>query len=358
MFDALKGKKERAEEIKHLLADPKVISDQNEFRRLARELSSLMPIVAKYEEHELISGEIDKLEHILKDKAADPELVHMAKSELAEVKEKKDVLAHELEEMMIEEDPDADKSVIVEIRAGTGGLEASLFAADLFRMYSRYAVLNNWKVDVMNTSDSEAGGFKEIIFAVEGRGVFRRLKYEGGVHRVQRVPTTEASGRIHTSTATVAIMPEAEEVDVDVKLEDLKIDVYRSSGHGGQSVNTTDSAVRMTHIPTGIIVTCQDERSQLKNKMKAMKVLRARILEKRKHEKDSKTASERKSQVGSGDRSEKIRTYNYPDRRITDHRIGFTVHNLENVLQGDLDEMISALTAADRKEALGKLKVK
>jgi peptide chain release factor 1 len=254
--------------------------------------------------------------------------------------------------MLIEADPDASRDIIMEIRAGTGGLEASLFAAQLFRMYSKYAQNNGWKVDVMNTSPSEAGGVKEIIFAVEGEGAYRKLKYESGTHRVQRVPVTEASGRIHTSAVTVAVLPEVEEVEVRIEPKDLKIDVYRATGHGGQGVNTTDSAVRITHLPTGIVVTCQDERSQLKNKDKAMKVLRARIMEKFKQEQVAKIAKDRKNQVGTGDRSEKIRTYNFPDRRITDHRINLTVYRLENMLEGELDEIISALILADKKAKL------
>jgi peptide chain release factor 1 len=259
---------------------------------------------------------------------------------------------------LIDEDPDADRDTIMEIRAGTGGLEASLFAAELFRMYSKYAQKNSWQIDIMNTSPSEAGGVKEIIFSVEGQGVYRKLKYESGTHRVQRVPVTEASGRIHTSAVTVAVLPEAEEIDVDIDPKDLRIDVFRAGGHGGQSVNKTDSAVRITHIPTNIVVSCQDERSQLKNKIKAMKVLRSRLFEKARQEQIEKITQDRRSQVGSGDRSEKIRTYNFPDRRVTDHRIGLTLHSLESVLNGELEEIISALALADRKVKLQKINEK
>ena len=272
----------------------------------------------------------------------------MAKEELLGLKKKRPGLEKGIEELLLEDDPDADKNIIVEIRAGTGGQEASLFAADLFRMYSKYAAAQGWKAEMLSSSLSEAGGFKEVVFGVDGNGVYRKMKFESGVHRVQRVPVTEASGRIHTSTVSVAVLPEAEEVDIKIDSKDLKVDVFRSSGAGGQSVNTADSAVRITHIPTGIVVQCQDERSQLKNKNKAMKVLRARIMDKAVTEQQQKIAKERKTQIGTGERSEKIRTYNYPDRRITDHRIGFTVHNLENVLEGDLEEVIMALLKQEK----------
>jgi len=257
-------------------------------------------------------------------------------------------LEREIEDLLLEDDPDADKNIIIEIRAGTGGQEASLFAADLFRMYSKYAAGQGWSVETLSSSVSEAGGFKEIVFGVNGNGVYRKMKFESGVHRVQRVPVTEASGRIHTSTVSVAVLPEAEDVDIKIDPKDLRVDVFRSSGAGGQSVNTADSAVRITHIPSGIVVQCQDERSQLKNKNKAMKVLRARLLDKAVTEQHDKIARERKTQIGTGERSEKIRTYNYPDRRITDHRIGLTVHNLENVLEGDLEEIIMELLKQEK----------
>ena len=254
--------------------------------------------------------------------------------------------------MLIEDDPDANRNIIVEIRAGTGGLEASLFASDLFKMYTKYAQKSGWKVDVMNTSESDAGGVKEVIFSIEGNGVYRKMKFESGTHRVQRVPTTEAQGRIHTSAVTVAVLPEAEEVDIKIDPNDIRVDVYRASGCGGQGVNTTDSAVRITHIPTDLVVTCQDERSQLKNKRKAMKVLRSRLFDHIRQQHMDKISSARKTQVGSGDRSEKIRTYNFPDRRVTDHRINLTLHKLEAVLEGDIDDIISELLLADKKAKL------
>ena len=257
--------------------------------------------------------------------------------------------------MLLGEDPDAARNGVVEIRAGTGGLEASLFAADLYRMYTRYAAARGWAVELLSSSASEAGGFKEVVFGVSGEGVYRQLQFERGVHRVQRVPATEAAGRIHTSTATVAVMPEADEVDVAINPQDLKIDVFRSSGAGGQSVNTTDSAVRITHLPTGLVVSCQDERSQLKNKMKGMKILRTRLLDLARQQQAARTAQDRRSQIGTGDRSEKIRTYNFPDRRITDHRIGFTTHRLMEALDGDLKELVDALLAADRQARLARL---
>jgi len=354
MLESLDTKKKRAKELEGLLSDADVLKDRQQYQKYAKELSGLMPILKKYDIYLDTEDEIKKTEAMLKEKH-DSEFVDLARAEVAELKDKLKSLKSELEEMQIEEDPDADRDIIMEIRAGTGGQEASLFAADLFRMYTKYAQKNNWKVDLMNTSASEASGIKEVVFSVEGQGgVFRKLKYESGVHRVQRVPATEASGRIHTSAVTVAVLPEAEEVDVKIDPKDLRVDVFRSSGNGGQSVNTTDSAVRITHIPTDIVVTCQDERSQLKNKIKAMKVLRSRILDKARHDYMSKISQDRKNQVGSGDRSEKIRTYNFPDRRVTDHRIGLTLHKLEAILNGELDEVISALVLAEKKVKLGK----
>jgi peptide chain release factor 1 len=273
----------------------------------------------------------------------------MAEKEIEELEKRQNQLQVELEEMMLEEDPDADRGVIMEIRAGTGGAEASLFAGDLFRMYSKYAAKNNWKVEIMDGHTAEAGGFKEVIFAVKGQGVYRKFKYEKGAHRVQRVPATEASGRIHTSAVTVAVLAEAEDVDVQINPQDLRIDVFRASGAGGQGVNKIESAVRITHISSGMVVTCQDERSQSKNKEKAMRVLRARLLEHIRKEHEDKIAKDRRIQVGSGDRSEKIRTYNFPDRRVTDHRIGFTTHDLPNVMEGEMDKILNALIEAERK---------
>lgn len=352
MFEALETRLKRYEELEKMVTDPKVIGDSSAYQRHTKELASLRNIVSKYREYKKVDAEIGELEDLLKkrsqDAPADAELAEMAKEELLGLKKKRPELEKEIEELLLEDDPDADKNIIVEIRAGTGGQEASLFAADLFRMYSKYAASQGWKSEMLSSSISEAGGFKEVVFGIDGNGVYRKMKFESGVHRVQRVPVTEASGRIHTSTVSVAVLPEAEEVDIKIDPKDLKVDVFRSSGAGGQSVNTADSAVRITHIPTGIVVQCQDERSQLKNKNKAMKVLRARIMDKAVTEQQQKIARERKTQIGTGERSEKIRTYNYPDRRITDHRIAFTVHNLENVLEGDLEEIVMALLKQEK----------
>lgn len=348
MFEALETRLKRYEELENLIADPKVISDSASYQRYTKELASLKEIVGKYREYKKADGDIRDLEELLKKKAQEADFVELAKDELLELKKKKEGSEKAVEELLLEDDVDADKNIIMEIRAGTGGLEASLFAADLYRMYSKYAGRQGWKVEILSSSPSEAGGFKEVVFGIEGTGVYKRLKYESGVHRVQRVPVTEASGRIHTSTISVAVLPEAEEVDIKIDPKDLRIDVFRSSGAGGQSVNTADSAVRITHIPTGVVVQCQDERSQLKNKNKGMKVLRARLLDKAISARHEKIAKERKTQIGTGERSEKIRTYNYPDRRITDHRIGLTIHNLENVLEGELDDIVMGLLKAEK----------
>ncbi len=352
MFEKLDSLLKKYEEIQHLLAEHEVVSDLDKCQRLAKELSSLEDPVKKYKEYKKILAEIDDVRKLLK-KESHSELIEMAKKEAEELESRKKMLVLKLEEVVLEEDVDAARDVIVEIRAGTGGAEASLFAGDLFRMYSKYAARCGWKVDIMDSHVAEAGGFKEIIFSVKGKNVYKRLKYEKGVHRVQRVPVTESSGRIHTSAVTVAVLPEAEDVDVKINLQDLNIDTYRSSGAGGQHVNVTDSAVRITHLPTGIVVQCQNERSQHKNKAAAMKVLKARILEGLRRQQQQKTASNRKSQVGSGDRSEKIRTYNFPDRRVTDHRIGFTIHKLDRVMEGEIDEVIEALVQAEKKLKLG-----
>ena len=356
MYEALESKLRRYEELERLIADPKVISDMAVYQRYTKELSSLKDLVDKYREYKKLNVEISQLEELSAKKAEEQELVEMAKQELAELKNKKATLEKVLEELLLEEEPDANKNIIVEIRAGTGGLEASLFAADLFRMYTKYAAKQGWVVETLGLSPSEAGGFKEVVFGIDGAGVYRKMKYESGVHRVQRVPLTEASGRIHTSTVSVAVLPEAEEVDVKIDSKDLRIDVFRSSGPGGQSVNTADSAVRVTHIPTGIVVSCQDERSQLKNKMKALKVLRARLLDKAKTEQHEKIAKERKTQIGTGERSEKIRTYNYPDKRVTDHRLGLTLHKLEDILEGDLEDIILLLLKAEKELRLKGIK--
>lgn len=348
MFEKLEEKLKRFEELQGLVADPKVISNPATYKKYAKELSSLQKIASRYNEYKKIDDEISSLEKVAKEKHEE-EFLKLANEELELLLVKKKTLIGELEGLLAFKDEDADKDIIMEIRQGTGGVEAALFAQGLFRMYSKYAVKRNWRVEIMSTSLTEKGGFKEVIFSVSGQGVYGRLKYESGTHRVQRVPITESSGRIHTSAATVAVLPEAEEVDVEIKPQDLKIDVFRASGKGGQHVNVTDSAVRITHVPTGLVVSCQDERSQHKNKAKALRVLRARLLDKIKREQQSKISRDRKTQVGSGDRSEKIRTYNFPGRRVTDHRIGFTVHKLEAVLNGSLDEVIDALVGADRK---------
>ena len=348
MFEVLEARLRRYEELEKLITDPKVIADSSAYQRNTKELASLRNIVSKYREYKKIDAEINELEELLKKKSSEAEFAEMAKDELVGLKKRRQDLEKKIEELLLENDPDADKNTIIEIRAGTGGQEASLFAADLFRMYSRYAASQGWKVEMLSSSLSEAGGFKEVVFGIDGSGVYGKMKFESGVHRVQRVPVTEASGRIHTSTISVAVLPEVEDVDIKIDPKDLRVDVFRSSGAGGQSVNTADSAVRITHIPTGIVVQCQDERSQLKNKNKAMKVLRARIMDKAVTEQQQKIAKERKTQIGTGERSEKIRTYNYPNRRITDHRIGLTVHNLESVLEGDLEEVIMALLKQEK----------
>jgi len=340
--------KKQKEELNVSLSDPKVISNNNEYKRCAKELARISPIVNKYEQYLKMKDQAEQAEVLLEEEK-DVELSQMAKSELEQLEEQMSALLKELENILIEDDPEGSRDAIMEIRAGTGGLEASLFAADLYRMYSKFASRRGWKTEVMSSNQSEAGGFKEVIFSVEGENVYKMLKYESGIHRVQRVPTTEASGRIHTSAVSVAVLPEAEEVDIQIDPKDLKIDVFRATGPGGQGVNTTDSAVRITYLPTNTVVSCQDERSQLKNKSKAMKVLRARLLDEAKRTQKEQRAQARKTQVGTGDRSEKIRTYNFPQRRITDHRIGFTVHKLEAVLEGDLDDIVKALLEADRK---------
>lgn len=354
MIESLENKKKRSEELKVLLSDENVLKDRAIYQRYAKELASMSDMVEKYDLYMSYEKEKASLNVMLRDKH-ESDFIELAKAEVEEIEIKQKKIKSELENLLIEDDPDASRNIIMEIRAGTGGLEASLFAADLFRMYAKYAQDNGWKVDVMNTSSSEAGGIKEIIFSIEGHNIFKKLKYESGTHRVQRVPSTEAQGRIHTSAVTVAVLPEAEEVDIKIDPKDIRVDVYRSSGCGGQSVNTTDSAVRITHISTDIIATCQDERSQLKNKVKAMKILRSRLFEKYRQDQKDKITQQRRSQVGSGDRSQKIRTYNFPDRRVTDHRIGFTLHKLEAILQGNLDEMINALIDADRKKKLENL---
>ena len=351
MFDKLKSVEKRYDDLNQLLSDPKVISQQSEFQKYAREQSELSPIVNKFQELQKINRQLEENKKIL-DEEQDPEVVEMAREDVADLETQKQEAEGALKLLLLPKDPRDERNVIVEIRAGTGGDEAALFSNDLFRMYSRYAEEKKWDVEILSSNLTGKGGFKEVIFNISGKGVYSKLKYEGGTHRVQRVPDTESQGRIHTSAVTVAVMPEVEDVDIKVNPADIKIDVYRSSGPGGQSVNTTDSAVRLTYIPTGMIVTCQDEKSQHKNREKAMKVLRARLYDEEQRKQQESMASERKQQVGSGDRSERIRTYNYPQERVTDHRIGLTLHKLSFMMEGDLNELLDALTLHFQTQAL------
>src|ERR671935_3191634 len=354
LFDKLRQIEERSQEIARVLADPAVVRQPAEYARLRKEHADTLDIVDKFTEYRDVLKRLGEARHILAE-GGDRELAELAQAEIDELSARQTGLEEELKKLVLPKDPNDDKNVFVEIRAGAGGDEAALFAADLARMYTKYAEAHRWKVEVMDSSPTGVGGLKEVIFFVQGRGAWSRLKFERGVHRVQRVPVTEASGRIHTSTVTVAVLPEAEDVDVRVEEKDLRVDVYRSSGPGGQGVNTTDSAVRITHIPTGLVVTCQDERSQIKNRAKAMRVLKARLLERAQEEQQAAIAADRRSQVGTGERSERIRTYNFAQNRVTDHRIGLTLHRLPAVLEGDLDELVSALTAAEQAERLQKV---
>ena len=354
MFDKLEDLEERLAIVLEELNDPDVTADQGRFRSLMKEQNELTPIVEAYRQHKGEKQNIqDSLEMI--EQETDDEMKELAREELAESKEKAAALEEQIRILLIPKDPNDEKNVIVEIRAGAGGDEAALFAAELYRMYRNYADSNHWKTEMISLNENGIGGFKEAVFMISGNGAYSRLKYESGVHRVQRIPVTESGGRIHTSTATVAIMPEAEEVDVDLDLNDCRFDVFRASGNGGQCVNTTDSAVRLTHIPTGIVISCQDEKSQLKNKEKALKVLRSKLYELEMAKAHDAEAEARRSQVGTGDRSEKIRTYNFPQGRVTDHRIRLTLHRLENILNGDLTEIIDSLTAADQTAKLARM---
>ena len=357
MFENLEEVVMHYEEVINELSEPDVLNNQTKYRKLMKEQTDLTPIVEKYKEYKEVKAGIEDSLLILEEEK-DEEMRELAKEELADCKSRVEGIEHDLKILMLPKDPNDDKNVIVEIRGGAGGDEAALFAANLFRMYSRYAERNNWKIDMINSNENGIGGFKEVVFMIDGVGAYSRLKYESGVHRVQRIPVTESSGRIHTSTATVAIMPEAEEVDVQIDMNDCKFDVFRASGNGGQCVNTTDSAVRLTHIPTGIVISCQDEKSQLKNKDKALKVLRSRLYELECAKAHDAEAEARRSQVGTGDRSEKIRTYNYPQSRVTDHRIKLTSHRLAEIMDGELDEIIQALTAADQSAKLAKMNEK
>jgi peptide chain release factor 1 len=350
MFDKLKGVEERFSRLESLLSDPKVLQDRAAYQKYAREHADLAEIVNVFRSYKQTDQELDDSLELLKDN--DPEIKNLAKEEIDRLTDRKEQLEAQLKQLLIPKDPLDEKNVLLEIRAGTGGDEAGLFAADLYKMYSRYAETRNWKIDVMNHHPTGVGGLKEIIALIKGKGAYSRFKYESGTHRVQRVPTTETQGRIHTSAVTVAVLPEADDVEVDIDPGELRIDVFRSTGPGGQSVNTTDSAVRITHLPTGLVVSCQDEKSQHKNKAKAMKVLRARLLDKMVQEQNAKRSQERKNQVGSGDRSERIRTYNFPQGRVTDHRVGLTLYKLDQILQGEVDEIIEALITFYQSQAL------
>jgi len=351
MLELLEKIEEKQKELTQLLSDPEVLSDQKRYRKVAKEHKDFSEIVEIGSKYKRILQQIIEDERI-KTESEDKDLIELAKSELEELYPQKEKLENELKVLLLPRDPNESKNTIVEIRAGTGGEEAALFAADLYRMYSRYAERMGWKTDLLSSNPTGMGGFKEIIFLVEGDDVYGKFKFESGVHRVQRVPVTEASGRIHTSAASVAVLPEAEEVDIRVDPDDLKIDVFRSSGPGGQSVNTTDSAVRITHLPTNTVVTCQDEKSQLKNKTKAMKVLRARLLDRAQQEQNEKIARDRKSMVGTGDRSAKIRTYNFPQSRVTDHRINLTLYKLDHILDGNIDQLIESLKTKEQEKSL------
>ncbi len=352
MFEKLRATEEHFEDISEKLTMPDIISDNEKYTALMKEYKALEPIVEKYREYEgYRKAEAEALE-IIEESGSDKEMKELAREELDEARAGQERTGEELKVLLIPRDPNDDKNVVIEIRGGAGGEEASLFAGSLFRMYGMYAEAHRWKIDILNENATELGGYKEVSFSVEGAGAYSRLKYESGVHRVQRVPETESQGRIHTSTVTVAVLPEADEIELEINPVDLKIDVFRASGAGGQHINKTESAVRIIHIPTGTVVECQDERSQHKNKDKAMKILRSRLYDRLLTEKNEKIASDRRSQVGTGSRSERIRTYNFPESRLTDHRIGLTVYRLESILNGDLDEVIDALTTADRAAKL------
>ncbi len=351
MFDRLEDIEKRYIDLSDKINDPEIIADNATWRELVKEQSDLAPIVEKYKEYTSCKEAADEARAML-DENLDEDFRALAKEEYAQNNAKLEVIKEELKILLLPKDPNDDKNVIVEIRGGAGGDEANIFAGDLFRMYTRYAERKGWKVDIVNANESEAGGYREISFMINGKGAYSRLKYESGVHRVQRIPSTESGGRIHTSTATVAVMPEVEEVDVKLNMNDCKFDVFRASGNGGQCVNTTDSAVRLTHLPTGIVISCQDEKSQLRNKEKALKVLMSRLYDMEEEKRHAEISAERKSQIGRGNRNERIRTYNYPQGRVTDHRIGLTLHKLDSIIDGDLDEITDALITTEQAEKL------
>lgn len=352
MFDKLSFISDKYNALTEKISDPQIIADQSKWQKYAKELSELEPIVKKFQEYQQVKKSIAESKELLNESSSDEELRELAKLELSEMEDKVEPLEEELKVLLLPKDPNDEKNVILEIRAGTGGDEAALFGADLFRMYSRYAERRGWKTELMEMNETGIGGIKEAVLLIKGKGAYSRLKYESGAHRVQRVPETESSGRVHTSAATVAVLPEVDEVEVNLNPNDVRVDVYRSSGNGGQSVNTTDSAVRLTHIPTGTVVTCQDEKSQIKNKEKAFKVLAARLYDVMIREQTDEISQQRKSQVGSGDRSERIRTYNFPQGRVSDHRTGVTLYKLDAFLDGDLDEIIDGLITTDQAEKM------
>ena len=351
MFDKLEALEEKYRVLSEKISDPEVIADQESWRKYMKENSDLTPIIEKYREYKKTKQTIADDKEML-EAGEDKELEDLIKAELSEAEENLETISKELKILLLPKDPNDEKNVIMEIRGGTGGEEAALFAADLMRMYTMYAETQRWKIDILNSNATDIGGYKEVCFSIEGQGAYSKFKFESGVHRVQRVPSTESGGRIHTSAVTVAVLPEVEEVEIEINQNDLRIDVFRAGGPGGQCVNTTDSAVRITHLPTGIVVSCQDEKSQFKNKDKAMKILRSRIYEVMEEQRHKEIADERKSQVGSGDRSERIRTYNFPQGRVTDHRINLTLYKLEQILNGSLDELIDALITADQAAKL------